>query len=77
MSSITTLHDWKEDQQAGPQSEKRLFLTESQVRAYPQFKDASTEEIINIINSLHQLALITHELVSKELNEQAGIPQAA
>lgn len=77
MSSITTFHDWKEDQQAGSESEKRLFLTESQVRAYPQFKDASPEEIINIINSLHQLALITYELVSKELNEQAGIPHAA
>lgn len=76
MSSITTFQDWKEDQHSSTESEKRLFLTESQVRAYPQFKDTSPEEIINIINSLHQLALITYELVSKELNEQAGIPQA-
>lgn len=77
MSSIITLQDWNQDQQAGSESEKKLFLTESQVRAYPQFKDATPEEIINIINSLHQLALITYELVSKELNEQAGIPHAA
>jgi hypothetical protein len=77
MSSIVNLQDWKEDQQSGSESEKKLFLTESEIRAYPQFKDSSPEEIINIINSLHQLALITYELVSKELNEQTGIPQAA
>jgi len=57
--------------------ENALFLTEKQVRAYPQFRDATEEEIINIINSLHQLALITYDLVSAELNQQAGINQAA
>ncbi len=57
--------------------EKALFLTEKQVRAYPQFRDAPEEEIINIINSLHQLALIAYDLVSAELNQQAGIDQAA
>jgi len=58
-------------------SEKALFLTEKQVRAYLQFRDAPEEEIINIINTLHQLALITYEVVSAELNQQAGINQAA
>jgi len=58
-------------------SEKALFLTEKQVRAYPQFRDAPEEEIINIINTLHQLALITYEVVSAELNQQPGINQAA
>lgn len=77
MSSIVNLQDWKEEHSQGSDSEKKLFLTESQVREYPQFKDASPEEIINIINSLHQLALITYELVSKELNKGIGIPQAA
>lgn len=77
MSSIINLQDWKEDQQSSSESEKKLFLTESQVRAYPQFKDASPEEVINIINTLHQLALITYELVSQELNAKTGIPQAA
>lgn len=77
MSSIVNLQDWKEEHQSGSEAEKKLFLTESQVRAYPQFKDVSSEEIIKIINSLHQLALITYELISKELNEQIGIPQAA
>lgn len=77
MSSIVNPQDWKQDQQSSSESEKKLFLTESQIRAYPQFKDASSEEIINIINSLHQLALITYELASQELNAQTGIPQAA
>ena len=58
-------------------SEKALFLTEKQVRAYAQFRDAPEEEIINIINTLHQLALITYEVVSAELNQQAGINQVA
>lgn len=58
-------------------SEKALFLTEKQVRAYPQFRDVSEEEIINIINTLHQLALISYEVVTAELNRQVGISQAA
>lgn len=58
-------------------SEKALFLTEKQVRAYPQFRDAPEEEIINIINTLHQLALITYEVITAELNRQVGISQAA
>ena len=57
--------------------EKALFLTEKQVRAYPQFRDVSEEEIINIINTLHQLALISYEVVTAELNRQVGISQAA
>jgi ribosomal protein S15P/S13E len=77
MSGIVNLQDWKEEHPQDPDSQKKLFLTESQVRAYPHFKDASPEEIINIINTLHQLALITYELVSQELNAQTGIPQAA
>ena len=41
---------------------KKLFLThEKQIRAYPQFKDATEEEIINML-ILHQLALIIYEL---------------
>ena len=31
-------------------SEKALFLTEKQVKVYPQFRDAAEEEILNFIN---------------------------
>lgn len=77
MSAIISLPDWEAENKSIPDSEKRLFLTENQIRAYPQFKDTSAEEIINIINSLHQLALLTYELVSTELNESIGILKAA
>lgn len=77
MSDIVNLQNWKEEQQSGFESEKKLFLSENHVRAYPQFKDSSPEEIINIINTLHQLALITYEVITAELNRQVGINQAA
>ena len=48
-----------------------------QKNKYQPEDEATEEEIINIINSLHQLALITYDLVSAELNQQAGINQAA
>lgn len=62
---------------ATPEARQQLFLTEAQIRKYPQFTDASQEEIINIINSLHQLALITYEIVSREINSKAQIQEAA
>lgn len=56
---------------------QQLFLSEEQIRKYPQFKDATPEDIINIINSLHQLSLITYALINKEIDNQAEINQAA
>jgi len=41
MSTIVNLQDWKEEHPQSHNSKKKLFLTESQIRAYPQFKDSS------------------------------------
>lgn len=56
---------------------QQLFLSEEQIRRYPQFKDATLEEIINIINSLHQLSLITYAVITEQISKQAEISQAA
>jgi|GEM_PF-5411195 len=48
MSRIVNLQDWKEDQQSGFESQKKLFLTESQVRAYPKFRDSSPKKLSSL-----------------------------
>ena len=72
MPNNITSNDCKEMNQFDDPFDKQLFLTEKQVRSSPGFEDSSDEEVISIINSLHQLSLITYELVTKELNEQRG-----
>ena len=42
-----------------------------QLRAYPQFKDETDENVANIIDSLHKLSLITYEIVQRELSEKS------
>lgn len=46
MSRIVNLQDWKEEHPQSHYFRKKLFLTESQIRAYHQFKDSSPKEII-------------------------------
>lgn len=77
MSSIVNLHDWKEEQSQGSDSEKKLFLTEKQVRSNPGFENIPDEEVIHIINTLHQFSLLTYEVVTAELNEQRFDRKAA
>lgn len=48
-----------------------LTLTEEQIRAYPQFKEETDEEVANIIDSLHKLSLIIYEIVQRELSGAA------
>lgn len=64
-------------QMALPDVKQQLFMSEEQIRKYPRFKDATPEEIINIINSLHQLSLITYAVITEEISKQAEISQAA
>ena len=69
MSMIVTFRKWLKEQPANNENDERLFLTEEEVRAFPQFKDVTAEEIENIINTLHALALITYEIFCKELGD--------
>ena len=49
------LQQWLAD---NTEKEKKLFLTEKQVRSVPGFENISDEEVINIINTLHQFSLV-------------------
>jgi hypothetical protein len=66
MSIIVPFRKWLKEHPTNKENDKRLFLTEEEVRAFPQFQDATAEEIENIINTLHALALITYEIFCKE-----------
>ena len=49
---------------------KLHYLTPEQVRAYPQFANATDEEVENIIHSLYELGQITSAIISRELKSQ-------
>ncbi|OJW30605.1 MAG: hypothetical protein BGO54_21980 [Sphingobacteriales bacterium 46-32] len=69
MSTIISMHDWLDQQREKSEAHQRLFLSERQVRSHPQFKDATPQEIENIIGTLHDLALISYELFCREVQE--------
>ena len=75
MAKIISLQDWQNDHQ--DDGDKRLFLTEKQVRSVKGFENISDEEVINIIHTLHEFSLITYELIEREINQQALIADAA
>ena len=73
MANIINFQDWLADNN----NEKRLFLSEKQIRSFPGFENTPDDEVINIINTLHQLSLITYELITTELNQKLADNQAA
>ena len=73
MANIINFQEWLADNN----NEKRLFLSEKQIRSFPGFENAPDDEVINIINTLHQLSLITYELITTELNQKLADNQAA
>ena len=75
MANIIPLQEWREDN--NNEKEKWLFLTEKQVRSFPGFENIPDEEVINIINTLHEFSLITYEVITAELNQQMLKSQAA
>jgi hypothetical protein len=61
----------KSTQQEQPQTSNQLItLTEKQVRAYPAFANATDEEVLHIIDTLHQLALITYNVITSEMQQE-------
>lgn len=68
MSTVITLHDWLQQRQENQESDKRLFLTENEVRSSLHYKDATDEEVANIIATLHDLALLTYDAFCREVN---------
>lgn len=77
MPSIINLQDWLDQRPENKETDQRLFLTEEEVRSFPQFKNATTEEVNNIIDTLHDLALVTYALFCKEFRQNEIISKAA
>jgi hypothetical protein len=75
MAKIISLQDWQNDHK--DDGDKRLFLTEKEVRSVKGFDNISDEEVINIIHTLHEFSLITYELIEREINQQALVADAA
>ena len=67
MAKIINLEEWLAENKSG--KDQQLFLSEKQVRSFKQFENSSDEKVINIINTLHQLSLITYEIITAELNQ--------
>ncbi|MFT3949059.1 MAG: hypothetical protein QM763_18995 [Agriterribacter sp.] len=77
MSKIISLQDWLDESPQHSEADPRLFLTEEQVRSFPQFKEASDENVQNIISTLHDLALASYELFCREPNKDNELNRAA
>jgi len=70
MSKIVDLQEWLLENESNKKKETKLFLTEAEVRSIPKFKNASEEEVQNIITTLHNLALISYQVFCKEEKEE-------
>lgn len=77
MSKIVSINDWLDESPQHCATDQRLFLTEDEVRSFPQFKDASSEEVQNIINTLHNLALASYDLFCQETIKETNLNRAA
>jgi hypothetical protein len=77
MSKIVSLQEWLDEDPQNSEADKRLFLTEEQVRSIPQFKEASAQEVQNIIDTLHNLALVSYELFCREAKKDNELEEAA
>ena len=75
MATIINLQEHLEQKES--KTNQLLSLTEQLVRAYPEFTDATEEEVLHIINTLHQLSLITYEVFANDLQEYSLVIKAA
>jgi len=77
MASIISLQDWLDQRPENKETDQRLFLTEEEVRSFSQFKEASEAEVQNIVDTLHDLALVAYELFCKETCQNQALNKAA
>lgn len=75
MSKIVDFEQWLRENEANQKKETKLFLTEAEVRSFPKFKNASDEQVQNIITTLHNLALVSYQVFCKE--EKGEVSKAA
>ena len=64
--AIKDLNEWRRLNEKVEREEQKLFLTGAEVRSFPKYKNATDEEVQNIINTLHNLALICYQAFCKE-----------
>ena len=74
---MKSLKTWNEQQKCTQNENKKLCLTEAQVRSFPMFRDKSEEEIQNIISTLHALSIITYDLFAAQVSENEKLMLAA
>lgn len=77
MSILVNMRDWLDQHPENSKADGRLFLTEEEVRSFPPFKEATPEEIENIVGTLHDLALVSYELFCREGHENKSVNRAA
>lgn len=53
------IHEKKENLESYP-------LTEKQIRSFPDFKNISSEELLEIRESIYEFSLIVYEYISRE-----------
>ena len=75
MATIINLQEHLEQKES--KTNQLLSLTEQLVRAYPEFSNATDEEVLHIINTLHQLSLITYEVFANDLQEYSLVIKAS
>lgn len=66
MAKHQDLKEWQLLNEKVEKEEKKLFLTEKEVRSYRKYKNATYDEVQNVINTLHTLALVCYEAFCKE-----------
>jgi hypothetical protein len=76
MATLMSYEDWLQCSEA-TEKDERLFLTEKEVRSLPKFKNATEAEVANIIQTLHDLALVTYELFCQEAADSQDYAKAA
>lgn len=77
MTNLINLQEWREEMAQNPDYERQLYLTEEEVRSCEGLRDASQEEIVNIIETLHDFALITYEAFYADMLKKLQGKQAA
>jgi hypothetical protein len=77
MTNLINLQEWREKMAQNQDYERQLYLTEDEVRSFDEFKTAPPEEITNIIETLHEFALVTYEAFYTEMLKKLQTNNAA
>lgn len=77
MSKVIHFQDWLHQNPQNSLESKELFLSEEQVRSFPQFIDSTPQEVENIIVTLHDLALVSYAMFCREDPQEDKVRKAA